>query len=106
MNRRPPRSTRSDTLFPYTTLFRSNGSHGLGMEGVNLQPLLDLGAALLRSDDAISDRWQRSVPKPLPRILAHRAKHMLGGLLRLIFVEQCHNLAHHDMHGKIGRAHV
>src|SRR3546814_7495423 len=32
-------------------------------------------------------------------ILAHRAKHMLGGLLRLIFVEQCHNLAHHDMHG-------
>src|SRR3546814_1095013 len=23
MNRRPPRSTRTDTLFPYTTLFRS-----------------------------------------------------------------------------------
>src|SRR3546814_4965363 len=32
MIRRPPRSTRTDTLFPYTTLFRSNstkiyGSH-------------------------------------------------------------------------------
>src|SRR3546814_20119712 len=25
MIRRPPRSTRTDTLFPYTTLFRSNG---------------------------------------------------------------------------------
>src|SRR3546814_16989219 len=25
MNRRPPRSTRTDTLFPYTTLFRSQG---------------------------------------------------------------------------------
>src|SRR3546814_2697113 len=25
MNRRPPRSTRTDTLFPYTTLFRSLG---------------------------------------------------------------------------------
>src|SRR3546814_3464346 len=25
MLRRPPRSTRTDTLFPYTTLFRSNG---------------------------------------------------------------------------------
>src|SRR3546814_7777886 len=25
MNRRPPRSTRTDTLFPYTTLFRSDG---------------------------------------------------------------------------------
>src|SRR3546814_3581988 len=24
MERRPPRSTRTDTLFPYTTLFRSN----------------------------------------------------------------------------------
>src|SRR3546814_5704966 len=31
MIRRPPRSTRTDTLFPYTTLFRSNlftGVHG------------------------------------------------------------------------------
>src|SRR3546814_7838176 len=26
MLRRPPRSTRTDTLFPYTTLFRSNGT--------------------------------------------------------------------------------
>src|SRR3546814_2141883 len=25
MTRRPPRSTRTDTLFPYTTLFRSQG---------------------------------------------------------------------------------
>src|SRR3546814_6725545 len=27
MIRRPPRSTRTDTLFPYTTLFRSEGGH-------------------------------------------------------------------------------
>src|SRR3546814_4494047 len=27
MMRRPPRSTRTDTLFPYTTLFRSERSH-------------------------------------------------------------------------------
>src|SRR3546814_2064992 len=26
MNRRPPRSTRPDTRFPYTTLFRSSGA--------------------------------------------------------------------------------
>src|SRR3546814_14176857 len=25
ISRRPPRSTRTDTLFPYTTLFRSEG---------------------------------------------------------------------------------
>src|SRR3546814_13906278 len=28
MIRRPPRSTRTDTLFPYTTLFRSNEPEG------------------------------------------------------------------------------
>src|SRR3546814_1981786 len=28
MIRRPPRSTRTDTLFPYTTLFRSNDDTG------------------------------------------------------------------------------
>src|SRR3546814_7175911 len=33
MIRRPPRSTRTDTLFPYTTLFRSEGLslHSIGM---------------------------------------------------------------------------
>src|SRR3546814_1835683 len=30
MIRRPPRSTRTDTLFPYTTLFRSRLSHSAG----------------------------------------------------------------------------
>src|SRR3546814_14320291 len=30
MMRRPPRSTRTDTLFPYTTLFRSIGGYGSG----------------------------------------------------------------------------
>src|SRR3546814_18659134 len=35
MIRRPPRSTRTDTLFPYTTLFRSRGAvheHGVQRE--------------------------------------------------------------------------
>src|SRR3546814_7303802 len=30
MMRRPPRSTRTDTLFPYTTLFRSQHRHAAG----------------------------------------------------------------------------
>src|SRR3546814_2203289 len=33
MIRRPPRSTRTDTLFPYTTLFRSLAVHGI--PGIN-----------------------------------------------------------------------
>src|SRR3546814_3890682 len=32
MIRRPPRSTRTDTLFPYTTLFRSAGAATLAFE--------------------------------------------------------------------------
>src|SRR3546814_10007451 len=39
MKRRPPRSTRTDTLFPYTTLFRSSLSVGPTQE----QLLGDLG---------------------------------------------------------------
>src|SRR3546814_10461417 len=33
MIRRPPRSTRTDTLFPYTTLFRSPAFAGARMTG-------------------------------------------------------------------------
>src|SRR3546814_9121787 len=32
MIRRPPRSTRTDTLFPYTTLFRSTRGKGIELE--------------------------------------------------------------------------
>src|SRR3546814_5441997 len=34
MIRRPPRSTRTDTLFPYTTLFRSDGGISAAVEHV------------------------------------------------------------------------
>src|SRR3546814_1225948 len=35
MIRRPPRSTRTDTLFPYTTLFRSQGGQDApGLQGL------------------------------------------------------------------------
>src|SRR3546814_13041441 len=43
MIRRPPRSTRTDTLFPYTTLFRSNGlgrqdhTRGIGVRFFGLE---------------------------------------------------------------------
>src|SRR3546814_15613222 len=39
MIRRPPRSTRTDTLFPYTTLFRSDDGVGVAAgHGVDRQP--------------------------------------------------------------------
>src|SRR3546814_6979666 len=39
MIRRPPRSTRTDTLFPYTTLFRSRRRHQRAVQAGSL-PLL------------------------------------------------------------------
>src|SRR3546814_18917918 len=38
MIRRPPRSTRTDTLFPYTTLFRSLYGHGNVEAGIVMRP--------------------------------------------------------------------
>src|SRR3546814_17623112 len=53
MIRRPPRSTRTDTLFPYTTLFRSSGT----------------GTALIKAIDVIRDantRKSRDLPDGVP----------------------------------------
>src|SRR3546814_3811354 len=38
MIRRPPRSTRTDTLFPYTTLFRSEDHEGGGRPRIRQAP--------------------------------------------------------------------
>src|SRR3546814_1527912 len=43
MIRRPPRSTRTDTLFPYTTLFRSGAPVDLQLAQAELLPLFQGG---------------------------------------------------------------
>src|SRR3546814_6828217 len=52
MIRRPPRSTRTDTLFPYTTLFRSPGHLvGTGADGMRFHAVLaDLLGIFVRID--------------------------------------------------------
>src|SRR3546814_3324476 len=55
MIRRPPRSTRTDTLFPYTTLFRS-----LGFSPVLIEAGQELGG-LCRSNP-FRDEWNASLP--------------------------------------------
>src|SRR3546814_2652975 len=58
MRRRPPRSTRTDTLFPYTTLFRSQSTQveeaGVGRETV-------LGKLVLDRTGELRKRVQRVV---------------------------------------------
>src|SRR3546814_12441017 len=43
--RRPPRSPRTDTLFPYTTLFRSNPRRGRGIEAERARQPIGVGPA-------------------------------------------------------------
>src|SRR3546814_18695157 len=57
MIRRPPRSTRTDTLFPYTTLFRSdlpggNNKVDTSYKGKNLGFAVDKVEAVLNKDFA------------------------------------------------------
>src|SRR3546814_2465809 len=54
MKRRPTRSTRTDTLFPYTTLFRSHGIRERSAELVTL----DLGP---RTDQEIEARLRHDI---------------------------------------------
>src|SRR3546814_9130342 len=49
MIRRPPRSTRTDTLFPYTTLFRAGGEHGHPRLIGELARLVDLAQDIDRA---------------------------------------------------------
>src|SRR3546814_10139633 len=52
MIRRPPRSTRTDTLFPYTTLFRSFRV-GVRLVQVELRPLL-VGPGILAAGGLVA----------------------------------------------------
>src|SRR3546814_7642983 len=88
MIRRPPRSTRTDTLFPYTTLFRS--ARQARPQRVDLRVI---GGDY--DDVAGADRARGAVlvgPAPLQEILDCRAdrRNFLGGDLGIAFVDDRH----------------
>src|SRR3546814_21012611 len=66
MIRRPPRSTRTDTLFPYTTLFRSAPRRRYSWEIEEEQAALDAQAAAAERDQ-FETRAAHDVP-----VLWHR----------------------------------
>src|SRR3546814_18292139 len=63
MIRRTTRSTRTDTLFPYTTLFRSVRANALrksiGAERTFFTDLLEKGELLQALEPIIEEVWQR-----------------------------------------------
>src|SRR3546814_9442367 len=66
MIRRPPRSTRTDTLFPYTTLFRSDVFERAGSDrALAAVELLDGGISAIGANDhdaaqRVEDQWVRN----------------------------------------------
>src|SRR3546814_7127382 len=60
MIRRPPRSTRTDTLFPYTTLFRSDDTLG----SLYFDRLLPMGVdAMCECVDLVRDGKAQKIPQ-------------------------------------------
>src|SRR3546814_18294935 len=71
MIRRPPRSTRTDTLFPYTTLFRSGEPYapatgpGAGSAAIAMaQPELQVETAAGRVPEARAEEDSFIAPQP------------------------------------------
>lgn len=79
-------------------------SYRLRMKRIDLQCFFDFRSSLLDLHRTVADGRPGAVPISLPGIFAHGAQRMLGVFLRLIFVEQGHDLAHHRAHRIV--AHV
>src|SRR3546814_15259561 len=70
MIRRPPRSTRTDTLFPYTPLFRSSLRNETGIKFTldELRALVDIGSydLIMQAEaEEIRQTWQKTPPRSL-----------------------------------------
>src|SRR3546814_7092575 len=75
MIRRPPISTRTATLFPYPTLFRSLGRvlRDLLEVGDRLEPSAGAGGlALAKSHEVLTYAWKRSIVSPSARVTIAR----------------------------------
>src|SRR3546814_12374541 len=124
MRRRPPRSTRTDTLFPYTTLFRSPMEVNLtGDVKSTLEALLPLLRAKTdgswrESIKSWNDDWQqvlteRAHAKANPvnpqRVFTELSPRLPDGVILTSDSGSCANWYARDIkmrRGKIGRAHV
>src|SRR3546814_3900102 len=98
MIRRPPRSTRTDTLFPYTTLFRSRSRRARPGEKLaehqvgrpyrrGQQELESAGAALLAPQPHRQRRHQEDQQQRHPRSEEHTSE--LQSLMRISYAVFC-----------------
>src|SRR3546814_15592463 len=101
MIRRPPRPTRTDTLFPYTTLFRSNARSS----PKSAHPVLTLAApaftntpmteetinSLIPYDEIVQDALRAVIGRVLGEVEARSEEHTseLQSLMRISYAVFC-----------------
>src|SRR3546814_6278735 len=96
MIRRPPRSTRTDTLFPYTTLFRSQAGDRGGMESALVESAAR-GQADAGGDFPAGDEGRDGLGPRDRQLLAQRHDHRrseehtseLQSLMRISYAVFC-----------------
>src|SRR3546814_2433914 len=87
MIRRPPRSTRTDTLFPYTTLFRSRGCETrCGQRLFHRQRARDL---LVDAVDADVQPVRRHIAEPHSDVRSEEHTSELQSLMRISYAVFC-----------------
>src|SRR3546814_3668312 len=115
MIRRPPRSTRTDTLFPYTTLFRSDLAPLLiGKDATNLRELQHLMeravtgnySAKAAIDVALHDLKARSLNLPLSDLIGGAIQQGIPIAWTLASGDTQRDIAIAEEMIGIGRAHV
>src|SRR3546814_5092830 len=84
MIRRPPRSTRTDTLFPYTTLFRSQFIHPL-------QEMVSFGYRRCGSgsDSAMHYFFERTLTEHMRQVRSEEHTSELQSLMRISYAVFC-----------------
>src|SRR3546814_10208556 len=107
MIQRPPKSTRTDTLFTYTTLFRSalesHHEHTIEMLFAHLKRILKLDRLRLRGPNGARDEFLlaataknlrkmgKLLPMPVPAVAARSDEHTseLQSLMRISYAVFC-----------------
>src|SRR3546814_4657880 len=96
MIRRPPISTRTDTLFPYTTLFRSGVDRidlWIGLEPGDKRGdhflLLSAGQPIGKPDVARTARPVKQRPRPGPDARSEEHTSELQSLMRISYAVFC-----------------
>src|SRR3546814_8915204 len=90
MIRRPPRSTHTDTLFPYTTLFRSSRTTGNRRRSAHGGSAGKSGATGWKSPNSpIFSRWAVSTASPSRASRSEEHTSELQSLMRISYAVFC-----------------